>query len=50
MSQSERLGHLINYHHNLCLQLTAAESTERESINTALGTIEVEIEKLLFEE
>lgn len=50
MSKQERLGFLLSYHHNLSLQLSAAESTERESLNAALGNLELKIEELLFEE
>lgn len=50
MSKNERLGYLLSYHHNLSLQLTAAESAERESINAALGNLEIKIESILFEE
>jgi hypothetical protein len=49
MSKQERLLYLLSYHHNLCLQLSAARTPEEyENINTHLGSLEVEIESILF--
>ncbi|MBT2696367.1 hypothetical protein J7E79_02810 [Bacillus sp. ISL-40] len=50
MSEQERLSFLLSYHRNLSLQLANAESCERESINAALGNLELKIEALLFKD
>lgn len=48
MNQNERLSHLLSYHHNLSIQLTAAQDGERNNLNYALGNLEQEIDHLLF--
>jgi hypothetical protein len=49
MNVQDRLQYLLSYHHNLCLQLSAARTPEEyENINVHLGSLEVEIEAILF--
>ncbi|MFT4415304.1 hypothetical protein ACLM5H_15695 [Fredinandcohnia humi] len=49
MSEKERLGYLLSYHHNLTLQLqTELTSDGRTRLSGSLVMLEEEIDSLLF--
>ncbi len=49
LSQKERLAFLLNYHHNLTLQLKAERTTDsRMKLESSLVSLEEEIESILF--